>query len=166
MTALFPKGSAILSDCQRYRYRLERPGPGPTIVWIMLNPSTADADVDDQTIRKCRGFSERWGYGRLVVVNLFAWRATKPRELRVASDPVGSENDSHIGAAVIDADLVVCAWGNEKPSLVSSRAFYVARKLLAGVDLHVIGTTKHGCPLHPCMAGYTTSPQAWTMEAR
>lgn len=163
-----PRGSAVLSDCGRYRYRLTRTiGPGRrSICWIMLNPSTADADADDPTIRKVVGFSRRWSYDRIVVVNLFAWRATKPRELARAEDPIGPENDSHIGSAVIDADLVVAAWGVEGSHLISGRAFHVTHRLLAAVDMHVIGTTTNGSPGHPLMPAYTPAPQPWAIDAR
>lgn len=166
--SLFPRGAAVLSACGRYRYRLTRTiGTGRrSICWIMLNPSIADADIDDPTMRKVIGFSTRWGYDRIAVVNLFAWRATKPRELRLADDPVGPENDSHIGMAVIDADMVVAAWGTERPSPIAERAFHVARRLLAAVDLHVIELTKYGSPRHPLMPAYTVAPVAWAMEER
>ncbi len=94
-------GSAVLSECARYRYRLDRAwerddhGLG-TVTWVMLNPSTADADVDDPTIRRCIGFSKAWGYNALTVVNLFAWRATSPRDLCAVEDPVGPDNEAHL----------------------------------------------------------------------
>jgi hypothetical protein len=115
---LFAGSSATFSGCGLYRYELRRTldvfggaPKGRTVAWLMLNPSTADASTDDPTIRKCRGFSQRWGYSEFVVVNLYAWRATDPREMLAAADPVGPENDRHLLAAAASAELVVCAWG-------------------------------------------------------
>src|SRR4051812_17109287 len=106
---------ALLSDDGLYRYRLWRIWEelAPVMVWVMLNPSTADADVDDPSIRKCVGFAKANGCGGIIVVNLFAWRATDPKELRAVADPVGPENDAHIRWAVKAPLLatVVAGWG-------------------------------------------------------
>lgn len=105
---------AILSPDGRYRYALTRdtgtPGDG-TVLWVMLNPSTADATEDDPTIRKCLGFARRWGFARISVGNLYGLRATDPRELGRADDPVGPENDDHLIELGGQADEVVFAWG-------------------------------------------------------
>jgi hypothetical protein len=110
--------SALVSECGRYRYNLERcwckePGADDwsTVNLIMLNPSTADGRSDDPTIRKCIRFAKRWGYTDLVVTNLFAWRATEPEDLALAEDAIGPENDAHIASGIRGSDLVVCAWG-------------------------------------------------------
>src|SRR5262245_13227298 len=112
MPDLFQQSSAELSPCGRYRYALTRTwgDPKKVVCWVMLNPSTADADQDDPTIRRCLGFSRAWGAGGLVVVNLFALRATDPDQLRIAADPVGPDNDSHLSTAAFGR-LVVAAWG-------------------------------------------------------
>src|SRR5690348_16717742 len=103
---------ATISYCKRYRYRLGRRfGDGPTLMFVMVNPSTADADQDDQTIIKCIGFAKRAGYARIVVGNKFAFRATDVRRLREAVDPIGPENDEHLRAMMADADCVVAGWG-------------------------------------------------------
>ena len=94
--------SAVISPCGLYRYRLERDLggliAGPTVAWIMVNPSTADATADDATIRKVLGFSRRLGAGRVIVGNLFAFRATDIKALRTAADPVGLDADQHLRA--------------------------------------------------------------------
>src|SRR5581483_9586135 len=96
-----------------YRYSLARFfGDGGVVNFIMLNPSTADAETDDPTIRRCLGFAKAWGYGTLVVTNLFAYRATDPAELAKAGDPVGPDNDTRLWSEAQLSDLVVCAWGN------------------------------------------------------
>lgn len=115
--SLLPRGSAIFSDCERYRYRLTRwlGIQSPLCTFIMLNPSTATAEEDDPTIRRCIGFAGAMGCGRLVVANIFAWRATKPADMRAAADPVGPENDAHIERIARDTaetgGKLICAWG-------------------------------------------------------
>src|SRR5690348_16099160 len=108
------KRDAVISDCGRYRYSLSRWGwdeRSGRCVFIMLNPSTADASVDDPTIRRCINFAQGWGYGMLEVVNLFAWRATFPKELALAPDPVGPHNGEYLTRAITIGDITVCAWG-------------------------------------------------------
>lgn len=148
---LLLRAGADFSDCGRYRYRLWREwNPQLEAVgFLMLNPSTADATADDPTIRRCLGFARRWDYGRLEVVNIFAYRATDPRELRAAEDPVGPENDEWIErVAAKCARRLVCAWSNW--GRLADRAGDVCRVLRrAEVRLLCLGTTKHGHPLHP-----------------
>lgn len=96
--------SAVISVCGKYRYELEREiGAGKTCGIIMVNPSTADAETDDATIRKLKGFAERNGWGKLLIANKFAYRATDVRELRGVSDPVGPANDEAIQDVMIHA---------------------------------------------------------------
>ncbi len=139
--------SAILSPCGRYRYSLTRTfftGRG-RVLFVMLNPSTADAEIDDPTIRRCIGFARRWGFQELAVANLFAWRATDPRELRQAVDPVGPENDRHLMRLSGCADAVIAAWGAR--GNYHNRAAEVLG-LLEGAIEH-LGLTKQGHPKHP-----------------
>src|SRR5262249_32293760 len=103
---------AVISGDGRYRYSLTRRwGRGPRALWIMLNPSRADREVDDPTIRRCIGFSGSWGYGAMEVVNLYALRTPEPRLLRRHPDPVGPENDGWITRASRRATEIVLAWG-------------------------------------------------------
>ncbi len=138
--------SAVFSSCGRYRYRLGREwltGEGE-VLFVMLNPSTADARVDDPTIRRCIGFAQRWGFQRLTVGNLFAWRATDPAELREASDPVGVENDYHLTEMSMAAEVTIAAWG--------VRGSYRSRErevLPFLCDVEHLGLTKGGYPKHP-----------------
>jgi hypothetical protein len=105
--------NAVISACDRYRYVLRRQvGPGARIAtFIMLNPSTADATQDDPTIRRCIGFARQWGCGQLVVLNLFAFRATDPVDLKRAADPVGPDNESWFRRILPSDGPVVCGWG-------------------------------------------------------
>jgi hypothetical protein len=104
--------NAMLSDDGKYRFALTREWDAdkPTLVFVMLNPSTADAYTDDATIRTCIALAKRWGYGGLCVVNLYALRATDPAALLAAADPVGKNNDIAISAAASGRDVIV-AWG-------------------------------------------------------
>jgi hypothetical protein len=144
---------AVFSPCGRYRYRLWRATGAPRdrrdrrVLWVMLNPSTADADRDDATIRRVIGFSRRWGYWRLDVCNLFAWRATDPAELTTVADPVGPENDGHIVQACETAADVILAWGGCMPPRFGNRPLAVLR--LLNRPLHCLGRTQAGQPAHP-----------------
>lgn len=155
--------SAIISPCGSYRYTLHRSIPQPLrwvkrILFVMLNPSTADAHIDDATIRKCKGFASRHGYTHLTVVNLFAVRSRHPIALLGATDPVGPENDRHIQEQVeIHRNgLIIAAWGSHKPKaleqLILDRAAAVMPML--GPHTYCIGLAKSGAPRHPLMQSY------------
>lgn len=141
-------------DLRAYRYTLTRdlgqlfPKKG-TIVFVMLNPSTADQFQDDPTIRRCRGFATDWGFARLEVVNLYALRATNPKALFEANDPVGPANNDVILAAQERAERVVVAWGAPKAPQKSQRVQEVVSGPLRDVPLFCLGTTKDGAPRHP-----------------
>lgn len=140
--------SATFSPCQRYRYALRRVwGRGALVLWVMLNPSTADAQHDDATIRKCIRFSRAWGYGGLLVGNLYGWRSTDPAVLPEVAEPVGPDNDRHLVALASEAAIIVCAWGvNADPE----RAAFVVRLLqTTGKALHSVGRNADGSPCHP-----------------
>ena len=159
--------SAVISGCGKYRYRLER-GIGRdsrTVAFIMVNPSTADALVDDATIRKCVGFAERHGFGRLIVGNKFAWRATDVRELVKADDPVGPENNAHLERIMTDADLVVVAWGPlaKLPRWLRNRHQAVSNMAeKVGKTLYCLGTAADGHPRHPLMLPYDSVLAKWS----
>lgn len=106
------KLSAVLSDCRQYRYELRRTWgtTKPTVLFIGLNPSTADAQADDPTSRVCINYAKRWGYGAMVLGNLFAFRSTDSSVLRRIPDPVGPGNDASLKRLQSEASLVVCAW--------------------------------------------------------
>lgn len=145
--------SAAISKCGQYRYMLTRDivdlaaTRGPA-VFIMLNPSTADASKDDPTIRRCIGFARSWGCTGIVVVNLYALRSTDPANLWTHPDPVGPANDAWLVDVVLDASEVVCAWGsNAKRERVAEVAAILRR---AGAKLKCLGVTKFGsAPRHP-----------------
>lgn len=106
--------NALISDCKQYRYWLCRPFENTyilreTILFIMLNPSTADASVDDPTIRRCMGFAKRLDSNGLTVANLYAYRATKPAELWKCNDPVGPQNNHWLNKLVKGHSNIICA---------------------------------------------------------
>lgn len=141
--------SAVLSPCGTWRYRLERPGVagGPPIAFVMLNPSTADAERDDATIRRVRALARGFGRGRIVVGNLYALRARDPKALRTHPDPVGPQNAAHLGALAREAGDVVCAWGaHADPARAAEAAALLAG---AGARLWHLGLTRAGAPRHP-----------------
>lgn len=145
------RSDALLSEDGRYRYRLTREWTAGTtkMTFVMLNPSTADADLDDPTIRRCMGFARRDGFGGLHVVNLYAYRATDPREMKRAIDPVGPENDTMLSLAFDTARVhhapVIAAWGTHgDPYRVRQ-----VRRLMDGADVYALGVTKDGAPKHP-----------------
>jgi hypothetical protein len=169
MTDTFPvRRYAHLSLDEKYRYSLERRwgAPGDDLaLFIMLNPSTADANIDDPTIRKCMGFARRWHLNGIRVVNLYAYRATNPRDLSACADPEGLvENDRQIFLAVRGCRRIICAWG-ASPGPHADRPRRVWDLLIEalGPSKHVprpeaLGLTKHGHPRHPLYAPYDLRP--------
>ena len=141
-------GGAVISQDGVYRYGLYRRWAkvGLTAGWLMLNPSTADAHADDATIRRCIGFSQAWGFGGLVVRNLYGLRATDPKELLTHPDPVGPDNHRELEGAAHDA-VTVCAWGDNAPPAVAEQVVAALRDL--GAQLWCLGRTKRGNPRHP-----------------
>lgn len=158
--------TAAVSECGRYRYSLSRRwATGTAGVFVGINPSTADAEAEDATTRKWRGFAERFGWGGYTAINAFAFRATDQRKLLTAADPVGLYFESYFAAAVRSRIApVVCCWGSAKTAAV--RALLDGRlpalaQLLIGLDLSCLGRSKDGSPRHPLMLGYDTPLQPW-----
>ena len=138
--------NATFSDCRKYRYALSRTWDGKkkTILFIGLNPSTADEKIDDPTIRRCINYAQNWGYGSLLMVNLFAYRATIPTELKNVKNPIGNDNDLHIVELLKKVDLAVAAWGNEGSLLNRDKE---VKKLIP--NLMCLKINKSGQPAHP-----------------
>lgn len=180
--------SAILSDCGKYRYRLERdqlpplpdciiddesfhPLTGKTLAFFGINPSTADAHIDDATVRKWIGFSRRWGVGRFIVGNVFSLRSTDVKGLDSANRrhvPVtGFDHDRHIREIISEADILVPCWGdsgkvdrNLRPCIGD-----LNRKLHAsGKPVMTFGFTASGDPKHPLMLSYSTPLTEWSSK--
>lgn len=173
MTDLLSRSSAIISPCGKYRYRLERRWPegaelyGQTTV-IMVNPSTADAENNDATIRKLLGFGGgRWA--NIVVGNLFAYRATDVRELAQVPDPIGPENDEHLRQMIGEAFRLIFAWGptTKLPKRIRDRwkDIYIMADQQGKVPLSIGAPAKDGHPCHPLMLPYSRELQPWSPPA-
>lgn len=152
---------AVYSECGAYRYSLwRRWGPGPTQLYIMLNPSTASEQRNDPTVGRCETRARAAGMGGFAVVNLFAWRATRPQDLKSATAPVGPDNDRTITEAVAKADQVICAWGVYGAHM--NRGPDVAQSLQEQAKIFHLGLTKGGHPRHPLYLTYKALPQPWS----
>jgi hypothetical protein len=153
--------SALISDCGKYRYQLTRQWAWATTaprtcMFVMLNPSTATAIEDDPTIRRCVGFAKSWGYDRLLVGNLYACRATDPRDVWQFDHPVGPDNDKHLAEMAAQSQLIVAAWGaNAKPG----RCVEVLDILRKHNDVHFLQLTQDGQPKHPLYLKSSLQPQ-------
>lgn len=150
VTDLLMTRTARISDCGRYRYLLTRTwGEAPPLPFVMLNPSVADAEVDDPTIRRCIWFARREGAGGIVVTNLYAWRATRPADLWKAEDPCGPDNDAVLVSVATQARAdgvpLVCAWGAHGGN--SNRLIVLMQQV--GGTMACLGRTKQGKPRHP-----------------
>ena len=173
-----PGDGAVLSQDGRYRYALWREldqaaagGPCETVTFVLLNPSIADAARDDPTVRRCRGFASAWGYARVEVYNVFAWRATDPAALWAAAasgeDIIGPENDAALEAGARRADLVVCAWGQRAGRWYRNRQVAAlltqARAALGPAPwLHALRLSPRTHePVHPLYLPASLTPQPW-----
>lgn len=158
------------SQDRKFRYRLEfehryaADSADRRVTWILLNPSTADENALDPTLRRVRTWSEGWGFRYITIVNLFAYRATKPASLLRVPDPIGPDNDREIREAVDASEEVVLAWGGVAPRL-RARARQV-EELLESIDrlegAQCLGTTQTGEPRHPLYLPGGTSPEDYT----
>jgi len=150
------------SHCRHYRYALwRRWGSGPQVLFVMLNPSTADEKTDDPTVRRCIGFAKAWGFGSLAIGNLFAFRTSSPAALFACTDPVGPENDGWLSRLHEESPLTIAAWGNNGRLLGRSSA---VTSILTG--LHILGLTVLGEPRHPLYVRSVVLPRHWTAPTR
>ena len=146
---------ALFSSCRTYRYYLWRIWDRKTarVMFIGLNPSTADEFNDDVTIRRCVGFAKKWGYGGLIMANIFAFRATKPEEMKAAKDCIGPLNDQYLLDISFGEALIVLGWGNHGEFM--NRGEQVIQMLLPHrSDLYHFGLTCKGNPKHPLYLSY------------
>ncbi len=156
------ESGATFTKCRRWRTLLWRrwDASKPVANFLMLNPSTADELQLDPSCNRARAYAERWGFGALIVTNLFAWRATDPDDMKAAKDPVGRGNNAAILRAAREARLVVCAWGNQGAYLDrSQKVVRLLRRL--GVDLHFLKMNSGGEPSHPLYLPSRLTPTLW-----
>ncbi|MDG1167952.1 MAG: DUF1643 domain-containing protein [Sulfitobacter sp.] len=158
--------TAVYSDCERYRYSLTRSwdDAGQRVLFVMLNPSTATEVQNDPTVERCERRARHLGFGAFRVTNIFAWRATDPRDMRAAADPVGPENDATLLDGAGWADQIIAAWGTHGAH--RGRGPAVAA-LLHRLDtpLFHLGLSKAGHPKHPLYLPYAQRPVRWVLDA-
>lgn len=151
-------GDATFSPCGLYRYTLTRRwllGEG-TMLWILLNPSTATAEDDDPTIRRCIGFAQDWGYQGMTLVNLFALRSTDPKGLLDVDDPIGPDNDAAIVDAVSEHEFVCAGWGIHGQMM--DRSTTVLDLIAMKATVYCLGRTSIGEPRHPLYISKIAKP--------
>lgn len=144
--ALYLSCGALFSECRRYRYALWRVWDFdlPQAAFIGLNPSTADESQDDPTLRRCIGYARRWGFGGLVMLNLFAYRTPHPAQLRCVQDPIGAQNDAALARWLPLVRLTIVCWGDQGRWLGRDQA--VLRCIAQPFCLRL---TRQGNPAHP-----------------
>jgi hypothetical protein len=156
---------ATISDDTLFRYRLDRVWDArlPKVCWIMLNPSTADGLQDDHTVRKCIGFSSIWGYGSLVIVNLWAYRARDPKHLAREGWQEGPYNDVYISNAIYESQSVICAWGAEvrKCPAMKPRLWGIRQQIPTSKGPFRLKLLAGNIPGHPLTLAYKTPRVAY-----
>lgn len=158
------RSTAWYSLCETYRYGLRRvwDADAGEVLFVMLNPSTASELANDPTIERCQRRTRAMGYGAMRIANLFAYRATRPADLRRAADPEGPENAALLADWSGAADMTLAAWGVHG---ALQGAGPRAAGLLKG-DVRHLGLTKDGHPRHPLYVSYAVLPQPWRLETR
>jgi hypothetical protein len=153
---------AVYSDCEAYRYALTRTWDtaGDKVLFVMLNPSTATEVQNDPTVERCERRARALGFGAFRVCNIFAYRATDPKDMRAQSDPVGPENDTAILEGSEWADAIVCAWGTHGEHLARGPAVEALLRAQPKPLSH-LGLSKAGHPKHPLYIGYRVQPVVW-----
>ena len=140
------KKQANISKDKIYRYTLSRTWDStkPTVLFIGLNPSIADENVDDPTVTRCINFAKDWGYGTLLMANLFAYRSTYPKEIYLIDDPIGKDNDYYLLECVKQSDLIIACWGNNGTYMGREK---IIKELVP--NLYCLQKNKNGTPHHP-----------------
>ena len=152
---------AVYSPDQRYRYSLTRTwAPGNTVLFVMLNPSTATEVQNDPTVERCERRARHLGFGGFAVANIFAFRATDPKVMRAEPDPIGPENDRIIMEMAGQAQQVICAWGTHGAHLHRGQQVKALLEPVASGLFH-LGLSQAGHPKHPLYIGYDTQPERW-----
>lgn len=152
---------AAYSECGAYRYVLSREwGAGKSLLYVMLNPSTADEQRNDPTVERCERRARALGFGSMRVTNIFAFRATDPRLVKKSVEPVGPCNDDVLMEHAASADMILCAWGAHGAH--QGRGKMVELMLRSNsYKLWHLGLTQAGKPRHPLYVGYAVRPAEW-----
>ena len=171
MPDLFLKSGATFSPCRTWRYALWRiwDDDKMAVLWIGLNPSTAEEEKNDPTVRRCMGFSRDWGYGGIFMLNVFAFRATDPQVMKAAEDPIGQENYRTIQEYHEVAGLTVAAWGVHGAFMDQAAAVCRLERIsphaktrYLGEDLWCLDITQGGHPSHPLYQPANLKPRRYT----
>ena len=154
---------AIYSDCEKYRYSLTRSwnDAGRKATFVMLNPSTATEVQNDPTVERCERRARALGFGAFQVTNIFAYRATDPRDMRAQSDPIGDGNDAAILTAANWADAIICAWGTHGAHMGRGAQIEAILRSQLNKPLHHLGLSKAGHPKHPLYISYAQQLIEW-----
>lgn len=153
---------ATYSDCETYRYTLTRTWgeSGTHALFVMLNPSTATEVQNDPTVERCERRARALGFAAFTVTNIFAFRATDPRDMRSAQDPIGPDNDQAILNAAKTADTIICAWGTHGEHMARGPQMETVLRAQPK-PLYHLGLSKAGHPKHPLYISYTVQPELW-----
>jgi hypothetical protein len=159
---VYSSKGATFSPCKKYRYTLWREWQTlsperTTVLFVMLNPSTADENVLDPTVRRCLGYAMQWGFNRMEIANIFALRSTDPRELYKCDEPIGDENNDYIRKLAGGAGLVIAAWGTH--GKYRNRGDEVTKLLQEVSKPHYLKRAKGGAPCHPLYLKADLKPQ-------
>ena len=158
------QAGAIFSPDFTYRYllwRMVRPNELRACLWVMLNPSTADENDLDQTLRRCWNYCNDWGYGWMVIANLFAFRATDPKKLTAPGEMTARHNNAYLLAALRRCDTAIAGWGAHPLAQDKGHRFACTLVPAAGRSLQCLGTSKGGAPRHPLYLKRGEKPRAW-----
>lgn len=157
------KKTAKISECNNYRYDLFRvwDETKPYLMFIGLNPSTADHEMDDPTIKKCIGFAEKLNFGGICMCNLFAFRATNPNDMMSSQSPIGIDNDLYVTMHAEKAGMVIAAWGNTGYYLHRDKEVLA---LLSNVDVFALNINKSGQPQHPLYICSDSEPKPYRLK--
>lgn len=156
------KMGATFSSCGKYRYALSRVwgGDGGIVVFVGLNPSTADHEKDDPTIKRCRSFAKSWGFRGMLMLNLFALRETDPKVMKKHPKPIGEENDIILYSLSLENELTVACWGNDGKHLGRDKEVLKDLK-----NPHALKITKSGQPWHPLYLDGKLKPKLWEFKS-
>lgn len=164
---LFIDKGATFSPCRLYRYKLWRTWDSlrTSVLFLMLNPSTADETANDPTVTRCERRARALGYGGLIVANIFALRATDPRAMLRAEDPIGPDNDEWIKKCVFEAGLVVCGWGAHGGHRGRDKEVFKLIRDTGFAVPHHLGLTNGGQPRHPLYIANKVRPMQFEVRA-
>ena len=148
---------ALFSSCRTWRYTLWRvwDKSKPICMFVGLNPSTADETNNDPTVTRCINYAKLWGFGALCMMNIFSFRATDPKDLKKAADPIGPDNLRWLRDIGGRAGMIVAAWGAHGKHL--NQGIQILN-MFGGLKLFCLGKTKDGSPRHPLYMKSDTTP--------